>query len=183
MKQYQVITAVLYNNNKDRTSFDFKKCSINKYSDTEMNLNKLDDKELANVKTEMDGDFRRNQIAKDDADFQYDILKDYGEPVLENDWDKSDNGFDELENQSVLRQKHSNEIGKTILVPLVNSQVLTDEQEIISEEFEICDEEDDEYLGKFVDNARATAHLNERIDIDEYSDDFGQGETDSENDF
>ncbi|XP_034529162.1 centrosomal protein of 19 kDa [Notolabrus celidotus] len=63
--------------------------------DPEEDLNKLDDKELARKKGQMDGLFEKNRRHKDDPDFVYDVEKDFTKSTQEKcSWDEeSDDGF------------------------------------------------------------------------------------------
>ncbi|KAJ3013731.1 Centrosomal protein of 19 kDa [Thoreauomyces humboldtii] len=57
--------------------------------DGKKDLNKLGDAELEAVKREMNTEFERNRVRKDDPDFVYDVQKSYGPPVDgDNDWDE-----------------------------------------------------------------------------------------------
>ncbi|KAL1022907.1 hypothetical protein UPYG_G00034050 [Umbra pygmaea] len=64
--------------------------------ETEEDLNKLNDKELAHKKAQMDELFERNRRRKDDPDFVYDLEVEFKAGALETcSWDEedSDNGF------------------------------------------------------------------------------------------
>lgn len=62
--------------------------------DPDEDLNKLDDKELARKKAQMDREFERNRKHKDDPGFVYDLEVDFEKAPQENcSWDESDDGF------------------------------------------------------------------------------------------
>ncbi|KAI8915879.1 CEP19-like protein-domain-containing protein [Gorgonomyces haynaldii] len=56
----------------------------------ETNLNKLDDKLLAEVKKAMEIEFKKSKISKDDPQFQYDLRKEFGPATEPNEWDSDD---------------------------------------------------------------------------------------------
>uniref|UniRef100_A0A8C8DP78 Centrosomal protein of 19 kDa n=1 Tax=Oryzias sinensis TaxID=183150 RepID=A0A8C8DP78_9TELE len=62
--------------------------------DPDEDLNKLDDKELARKKAQMDREFERNRKHKDDPGFVYDLEVDFEKAPQEDcSWDESDDGF------------------------------------------------------------------------------------------
>ena len=58
-----------------------------KIVDGALNLNALNDTELAKIKETMQAEFVKKQVAKDDPNFVYDLKKDFGPPTEKNDWD------------------------------------------------------------------------------------------------
>ena len=55
--------------------------------DFEEDLNKLDTSTLNKKKIEMDVEFEKNNIKKGDADFQYDVRKDFNHEEYAAEWD------------------------------------------------------------------------------------------------
>ncbi|KAJ3327700.1 Centrosomal protein of 19 kDa [Blyttiomyces sp. JEL0837] len=58
--------------------------------DLNANLNKLDDKNLNEIKKFMDKDFEKNRVKPGDPGFQYDLQKEFEKPTEDNEWDESD---------------------------------------------------------------------------------------------
>uniref|UniRef100_A0A3B3C1B3 Centrosomal protein of 19 kDa n=1 Tax=Oryzias melastigma TaxID=30732 RepID=A0A3B3C1B3_ORYME len=74
--------------------FSLKHSLASFHLDPNEDLNKLDDKELARKKGQMDREFERNRKHKDDPGFVYDLEVDFEKTPQENcSWDESDDGF------------------------------------------------------------------------------------------
>lgn len=62
--------------------------------DPDEDLNKLDDDRLARKKTQMDEVYEKNRRQRDDADFVYDLERDFKTTQERGSWDDdSDDGF------------------------------------------------------------------------------------------
>eukprot|EP00033_Pygsuia_biforma_P002608 GCRY01002887.1.p1 GENE.GCRY01002887.1~~GCRY01002887.1.p1 ORF type:complete len:169 (+),score=43.15 GCRY01002887.1:85-591(+) len=56
-------------------------------AEEEEDLSKLDDAELNAHKQRMDVDFEKHRVRRDDADFEYEVERDFGPPAQSSGWD------------------------------------------------------------------------------------------------
>ncbi|XP_053564941.1 centrosomal protein of 19 kDa isoform X2 [Bombina bombina] len=92
-KLYRLLSGHLKGNNLDVTLESIRR---EETTDSEEDLNKLDDKELAKRKRLMDELFEKNRKTKDDPQFEYNVEVDFSHdgPVETCGWDdESDIGF------------------------------------------------------------------------------------------